>query len=532
MSSATPPGETEYLDFGHSTQKRPRRGLVVGIIAGVVVALGLPLGAFAVFRFLSGGGTQPHDVLPGNAVGYFRVDLDPSGAEKIDAMRFLRTFPAFEKYTRLTDDRADVREALVDAMLKDASCRDMTFADDVEPWLGNRFGIAVTPPPVDGDGEPGAVGALQVTDEEAAAKALGEIRACDGESPDDDSGGWTYLDGYMLVSDNEDHAKGYAAAARRSPLAENPRFAEDMERLGDPGVASAWFDGQGLYQTFSAQVIGDPGPAGSEFDLLRDQVRRQIDESYRSGAVAFRFDARYAELATVLTGSAYEQPENGGVADLDLPESTALAFGFADGAEQVDKQWDALVDAYGGAPGRLERALGLQLPADLQTLVGDSFTLALDGTNLDFDAIANAGPSALDLGVRVDTDPAAFSRIVEQLESLAARDGVPVDLTIRESERGVIAALNDEYAGTLATGSGLADTDAFQTAVPDSDTAQGVMFVNFDMFEPSVTKAMQGFSGPEAGEVTDNLAKIEALGMSATNHDGYGAAALRITVAD
>nr|MDQ4007251.1 hypothetical protein [Actinomycetota bacterium] len=62
MSSSTPPPEEpELLELGHQQRPaRPRRGLVLGIIAGIVVALGLPLGGFAVFRLLSGGGTQPH----------------------------------------------------------------------------------------------------------------------------------------------------------------------------------------------------------------------------------------------------------------------------------------------------------------------------------------------------------------------------------------------------------------------------------------------------------------------------------------
>jgi hypothetical protein len=533
MSSATPPGDTEYLEIGGATPRKPHRGLVVGIIAGVVVALGLPLGVFAVFRFLSGGGTQPHDVLPGNAVGYFRIDLDPSGAEKIDAMRFLRTFPAFEKYTRLTDDRADVRGAIVDAMLDDAAC-DLRFTEDVEPWLGHRFGIAVTAPSADSNGAPGVVGALQVSDEQAAREGLQALRACGGnEGTGDDLGGWTYLDGYMVVAEDQQQAERFAAAATRSPLGDDEQFVQDMDRLGDPGVASAWFDGQGLYQVFNSQVIGDPGPAGGEFDLLRDDVRRQIDDNYRSGAVAFRFDARYAELATVLTGEAYDESAGGRVADLDLPRSTALAFGFADGAEQVDQQWEALLDMYGGRPGRLERKLGVELPADLQTLVGDSFTMALDGSDLDFGAmVSGAGPAALDLGVRVDTDVAAFSRVVEKLEAAAARDGVPVELTVRESDRGVVAALNDAYAGTLAAGAGLTETDAFQTAVPDAETAQGVLFFNFDMFERPFADSLGRLAGPQSGELADNLTKVEALGMSATNHDGYAAAALRITVAE
>jgi hypothetical protein len=535
--SSTPSGEPELLELGHQPQKRPRRGLVIGIVAGVVLALGMPLGAFALFR-LFGGGTQPHDVLPANAVAYLRLDLDPSAPQKINAIRVLRTFPAFEKYTRITDDRADVREVIVDALLESAPC-DLSFEQDVAPWLGERFGVAVTAPTATGDREPNVVAAVQVSDEQGAREGLARLRSCDPAAGG--TGGWSYLDGYMIVAETQEQAAGFARAAERTPLAESAQFRSDMERLGEQGVASLWFSGEGVYQAFSSAVMGDPGPAGSEFDLLRDQVRREIDRSYRSGAVAFRFDDRYLELATVLNGSAYREPSGGGVADMALPESTAVAFGFANGAEYVDQQWNMLRDALAGGPGTgdpdrmtrlLERETGLRLPADIQTLVGDSFTLALDGAHLDLPALARSGdPSQLDLGARAVTDTAAFTRVVETLEGKATQSGLPVGLVVRDTDDGAVVALNKEYAGRLADGGSLVDTDVFTTAVPDADEAQGVFFVNFDLLEKPVLDVLPPM-GAEVREVTDNVTKIEAIGVSGSSYDGYSTGSLRITVAD
>ena len=42
---------------------------------------------------LSGGGDQPEQHLPGSAVLFAKVDLDPAASQKIDALRFLRTLP-------------------------------------------------------------------------------------------------------------------------------------------------------------------------------------------------------------------------------------------------------------------------------------------------------------------------------------------------------------------------------------------------------------------------------------------------------
>src|SRR4051794_31554643 len=58
--------------------------LVLALVGGVTYAVGA----------LSGGGSQPDDALPTGAFAYVSLDLDPSAAQKIDAFRFLRTFPA------------------------------------------------------------------------------------------------------------------------------------------------------------------------------------------------------------------------------------------------------------------------------------------------------------------------------------------------------------------------------------------------------------------------------------------------------
>lgn len=40
------------------------------------------------------GGAQPDEAIPAGALGYVRVDLDPSAEQKINALRLLRSVPA------------------------------------------------------------------------------------------------------------------------------------------------------------------------------------------------------------------------------------------------------------------------------------------------------------------------------------------------------------------------------------------------------------------------------------------------------
>jgi len=536
MSSNAPSsGEPEYVELGRQQSWGPRRGLVVGVVVGVVAALALPLSAFAILRFLSGGGTQPHDVLPGNAVGYFRIDLDPSAPQKMEAIRFLRTFPAFEKHTHITDDGADVRETIVDAMLGSAPCQ-VDYEQDVAPWLGERFGVAAMSPTA-GDTGPTLVGAVQVTDRDLAERGLRRLQGCHGGGGA--AGGWSYLDGYMVVARTQQEAADLAAAARRTPLADNEQFRADMDRLGEQGVASLWFSGEGVYQMFSSKVTADPGPAGSELDLLRDQVRRQVESTIHSGAAAFRFDDSYLELATVLTGDAYQEPADGAVADMALPRTTAAALGFVDGAKYVDRQPDALLGMMAGGPGstdperarrQLEEHLGLRFPGDVKTLLGDSFTVALDGQGLGLAAMAGREkPSLVDLGARSTTDTDAFRRVVQTLQEAARSNGMPVDLAVEGTGDGAVVALNKDYAAQLAGGGTLPDTAAFDKAVPAADEAQGVLFVNVDVLERSGL-GMMSLARGGMQELLANVTKVEAVGASSTVHDGYSQGVVRITV--
>ena len=75
--------------------------LVAALIGGVTVAV----------RGLSGGGSQPEDALPAGAIAFAKIDLDPPAGQKINAIRFLRKFPALKDKVGLN---ADLRESLFD----------------------------------------------------------------------------------------------------------------------------------------------------------------------------------------------------------------------------------------------------------------------------------------------------------------------------------------------------------------------------------------------------------------------------------
>ena len=139
-----------------------------------LVAVGV--GAWAAYSFLTTG-PQPAEALPADTLGYVSIDLDPSGGQKIEALRTLNKFPAFEDEVGIdTDD--DIRKAIFDEIQDEAHCEGLDYGDDIEPWLGDRAAVAA----VDIGGEdPDPVVVVQVKDADEADDGLDKIKDCGDE---------------------------------------------------------------------------------------------------------------------------------------------------------------------------------------------------------------------------------------------------------------------------------------------------------------------------------------------------------------
>ncbi len=527
-----PPPATQplaYLDdaeAGPAIVPRKRRGLLAGGIAAAVLVAGSG-GVFA-WQALDGGGTQPHDVLPADAIGYVRLDLDPSAGQKIEAFRFLQNFPLFTEATGITDENVDLRERFIDELASATGC-DIDFAADVEPWAGERVGAAMTPPSGD-SGQPGYVVALQTGDEEAATAAIDRILGCGGAEAESEGLGHAYVDGYLLVTDTQENADAYADAAADSSLADNPEFAQAMDQLGEQGIASAWFSGAAVFDAFdgSAGAFGiGAGASGNDVPTM-DDARELIDETYRSVALSVRFDDRYAELAGVVTGSSYHALDGGGV-NASVPDDTSIFLGAHDAGQYVRDNWDASLESLPGGGdmlAELEAQTGLVLPDDLATLLGDELLVAADAGSADIDALAESGDfSSIDIGARVVTDPDAFADLWERLQGLAADAGAPLDeLPLQTTDDGFVLATSEDYAAQLLDGGGLGDTDAYRTAVADAADADSVFFLNVDTLEHLLD------AGDSLGEAErQSIEAVQAIGMAMHYNEGNMELSLRVT---
>lgn len=226
-----------------------RRGARVIVLAAVFSVL-LGGGAFAFYQadplHLLRAGPQAAEAIPADALFYVGADLDPSAKQKVAALQFFNSFPAFRKNSGLSDANADVRRAIFDGTVAHP-CAALSYDDDVQPWIGSKFAVAGMPSPR-GRSAPGGMAALEVTNQDRARAGLAKLQKCS-----DGSGqgfGFTFIGNYAVVAQTQRQAETYAHAAESASLAEDDDFAADMESLGELGVLTAWADVTGAIDSF------------------------------------------------------------------------------------------------------------------------------------------------------------------------------------------------------------------------------------------------------------------------------------------
>ncbi len=467
-------------------------------------------GAWA-FTALRSSGQQPERVLPGNAIAYVRVDLDPSASQKLAILDFARKFPAAKERLGSGDD---LRKSLFEAMrADDDSLKNVDYDADIAPWLGDRAGVAAVPG-TDGK-EPSAVGAVQVTDEAKAKAGVEKLK------PKDDKTGYAFVDGYLIIADTQTAADRYAASATENPLADNEQFKDDLDALGESGVFSFWFD--------SAKMAEMAGSQGASLPLGPGQASGRVVGalSFESGAAQLKAVARGADLPTF---------SKSGIRLAELPDSTVAGLSVAGAGPAFESAWPKLkqfVEQFGQASQldsflrAADQQFGIKLPDDLVTLLGTDLTFAVDEEGL-AEAVqattsGTTGPALPQAGFRSTTDVAKAKELLPKLEQLLAASGAPVEFGKATGSDSVAIATTQAYADKLVKGGELGSSETFKAAVVDAGEAQYGLFLDFDKVEKLYPSSV-----PE--EDRANLAALKAIGLSGTTSEDGGTFTVRVLV--
>ena len=540
MSDHQPPsGTPEYLEYGGGSPIPPEPGPPIEpsggrgrrrawwIGGGVVLLLGAGAGAWAALGFFQQG-AQPAEALPESTIAYLSIDLDPAGGQKIDAFRTLNKFPAFKDEVGV-DSVDDIRRKVGESMLEGTGCTDLTYAHDIDPWLGERAAAAA----VDvGDDSPDLVVVVQVKDEGKARDAFSALKECDqGEDP----AGFVVHDGWAVLAQSQTVANKVSDAAADGTLADDATYQKWTEAVGDAGVINA-YAAPDAGRVLAERLGGFLSPGMSTLSSSSGEVAvpsayhlatpddgdnplTQALSGFKGAAATLRFTGDGLELAVAADGSAPQMSEltgttgtTGGELVQRLPDDTAAAAGVSFPKGWLDRYLDQMSSMFGSGMSKddamreLSQETGLDVPGDLETLLGSGVSVSI-GNDFDFEAAENSDAgSGLPMAVTVKGDSAEIEQVLDKIRAKAG----DVPFLGSDSGGGLVAiGPSAEYRQHVLDSGGLGDSDAFTSVVPAAGNASSLFYVDVDALEPSIKKAAAGDQ-----ETLDNVTPLRSLGAS------------------
>lgn len=539
--------EPEYLDGAGRPRRERRRAPLVALAAIGVVGV-VAAGGWAALSLMSTG-EPAATAVPADAVAYVSLDLDPSAAQKLEALRIVEKFPALDEELGL-DARDDLRRWAFEEITTDA-CPALDYDGAVAPWIGDRAAVAVLPPREPG-GDPIPMVALQITDADAAAASLDELAHCavaGDPATDDGSGdvGYAFAGDYVVLAETTGTAEEIAVAAGSAALADDEAFLRWTGEVGDPGFVTMYVAPTvvdvlaDVQRHLAGELGGDPGIGpGPGYGLLSGpgfgpggaERFEEMAADFEGMAAVLRFRDGAAEVE-LAGGGLHEslRPAAGATTGVEaLPDTTGAAFAIAlpegwaaDFTASMDETADGMIE-------QMEARTGLELPEDLERLLGESVSLAVDAS-LDPGAVGALDLAAVPVGVRVEGDPEETMAVVEKIR---AAWGAGSEALVAQAGDGVVALGTDaEYVDLLVGTGDLGGAESFRAVVPEADRVGGVVYVDFDAgdawLERVVSDLARATTGKTGDEVHRNMEALDALGFSSWQDGDVSRGLFRLT---
>ena len=562
--SASPPqASAEVLERGGGGPLPPgppptgssggrRKGLIIGGVIGVLAIGGAAFGAYS---WLTSTGPQPAEALPAGTLGYVSIDLDPSGSQKIAALKTLEKFPAADEWL---DEEGigsgdDIRRFIFEQIREEeGACEGVDFDDDIKPWLGDRFAIAAVD---NGDAElPAPVGVVQVRDTDDAQGQVEQLIADCGGDPED--GGLAMSGDWLIITETDELAEQVADDATEANLADDEDFQKWTEAAGDPGIVTAYASAEAGKVLFEALgsfggLLGSGGTTdcatsddftdgclsydegGFEEDIVPDDAAKAF-EDFEGLALTVRFDdgSLEVEVASGMQdlGLNSLSSDSASEAISTLPEGTAAAIGLG-----FEPGWaEELLDYVGSASGagadidsfltEAESTFDLSLPEDLETLLGESAAIAV-GSDFDPEVFFGSESSVgLPIGAKVKGDIEAIQEVIDKVKATAPSPEEAEILSTDSEGDYIVIGPDTDYLSELLDDGGLGDSDTYQDVVRDDD-ATSIFFIDFDAGDGWLAS----LAGDDA-EVKQNLEPLAGLGLTGwQDDDETGHVVLRVT---
>ncbi len=587
MSVAENPGATPQPGAGSNAANGRKRGVVIGAVALSLVAVG-GVAALAGQGFLGSGADQdgqPSAVLPVDSLAYYRLDFDPSTSQKVAAFRLFDKLP--EAKQALGD--SNPKKALFELIAKNNDeLKDIDYTNDIEPWLGDRMGLAILAPR-EGGTEPVVAAAVQVTDEAKANEGIAKLKEKSGV----DIGELTdRARSSAPIGPNPlapGMSRGYAdyssdgsPSASASDLQVKPVVDADPTDAPTPGVSPTtsgttpgatpgtasdkeavhWYrDGYMVFtQKADEQAVRaaiDKGRLSDNPDFTKDmndlgeqgvlstwsdtpkfmdalftgqqqlQSMRGLFELYGRQASAVRFDPGFVEVASLSRDNGLNvthQP----VKDVNaLPADTVGFVSTTGGADLLKALWPRIEKIADESSTDWRKQLA-EVERQLGVSIpGDVETLL--GKQFDLVVSEKSVKDKLPvLGLRLITDTTKAQGILDKLNTLWKQSGGDAANTfgLNQKTAGDVLYVGStaSYADELAAGGSLGDDATLKEAVKDLDKQHSVLYVNLDKIEHLYLEGMP------SGQERDAVASLKAVGAGTVKNGDRYDSTLRILV--
>ncbi|CUR54035.1 conserved hypothetical protein [metagenome] len=516
MSSNFPPSDgPDILDSSGGTPEQPasrrnrKAAYAAAGIAGAVVVVGGA--AWAASWYLSSG-ADAAEALPASTLAVVQVNLDPSGEQKIEALKMLNKFPGITSELDL-DSSSDLRRSLWEQIQEDGTCTDVDYDDDIAPWLGNRMALAAVDT---GEDTPAPVLVVEISDGAKAEKGVEQLMDCDDDT---DTGGYAIEGDWLVVAETDTIADDAVADAKDDTLSDDATYQHWMDEAGGESIISAYVApsaAEKLAEALPGLMAGTDAANGGAF---ADQQAEQLKD-FQGAALKIRFEDASIEAEYALDAGSNPftdiilDAEGTGVAGT-LPVDSAFVFGASFGDGWAQAYLDQIKDTLGSSAdvdsllAQVESETGLQILEDIEALTGDSFALAVS-SDLDVESLSNADDlSEVGIGVKVQGDPAAAEAT---LDKLRAQLPDPSWLTSKTSGDYLSVSPDQAWLDEISADGGLGGSDDYQEVIPQGDKAIYVLYANPDAGDDWLVTALEDSGAGD--DVIDNVAPLGPMGLS------------------
>jgi Protein of unknown function (DUF3352) len=344
---------------------------------------------------------------PAGSLVYGEATLRPEGDQKAAIEALVAKFPGEGS----AGDR--IKQLMEKAFAESES--NLSYADDVEPWLGDEAAFFVSSIEMGGE-EPDAAFLVATEDEDATVAAVekeGDVRKTDHRGRDvyvssDEEGAAAVVDGWLALGNVGGVRAAIDTAEDGEPIEDDDRFRDTLEDAPEDRLGFMYANMPAVYR----QLESTPGAAAL------GQLRQLFEDPILVTASADEAGVRFEGTVPASLLHAFPIVAEGSGAAGELPADAWVALAQPDLGQTIEGFLDLAASAAGGRDlieQQLEMSTGLDLQEDVIAWMGD-WSAFVRGRSVD----------QLDGAMVVETeDEAASGRFIDAVARLGRENAEP-----------------------------------------------------------------------------------------------------------